>query len=96
VCVCTHVYVHGVYVLVGIFSYMYTVWVVVYVVTYIHTEFACVCVHIPIGSRSLYVLVCICLRICSQSLHGYVYTQKDSQCVHTCEGYGLKCKCEQV
>jgi len=39
---------------------------------------------------------CVYLRICTQSLHGYVYTKNDSQCVHTCAGYGLKCKYEQV
>jgi len=97
VCVSVHMYItrrlrFGGY----IFVYVHRVWVVVYVVTYILTEFVCVCVHIRIGTRSLYVLVCICLRICSQSLHGYVYTQNDSQCVYTCVGYGLKCKCEQV
>jgi len=25
-----------------------------------------------------------------------VCTRNKSQCVHTCAGYGLKCKCEQV
>jgi len=25
-----------------------------------------------------------------------VCTWNDSQCVYTCAGYGLKCKCEQV
>jgi len=49
--------------------------------TYRYTEFVCVGVYLP---------------ICTQNLHGYVYTQNDTQCVHTCAGYRLKYKCEQV
>ena len=90
-CICTRRLRFGGY----IFVYVHSLGGCVCSYVYTH-RVRCVCVHIRIGTRSLYVLVCICLRICSQSLHGYVYTQNDSQCVDTCAGYGLKCKCEQV
>jgi len=78
-----------------IYVYVHRVWVGVYVVTYIHTEFACVCVH---NMYRYAEFACVGVYICVYVHRVYmdVCTRNKSQCVHTCAGYGLKCKCEQV
>jgi len=48
---------------------------------YRYTEFACVGVYICVYVHGVYM---------------DVRTRNNSQCVHTCAGYGLKCKCERV
>jgi len=57
----------------------------VYILTYIHTGFPCGCVCIHVYVRGVYILVCIYLRICTQSLDGcvcgYVYTHRDCMCL---------------
>jgi len=74
--------------------YVHRVWAGVYVVTYIHTEIVCPCVHTCVYVHKGVCFVYICVYV--DGVYMDVCTWNDSQCVYTCEGYGLRCKCEQM
>jgi len=63
-------------------------------VTYIHTEIVCVCVHVCVYVHTGVCFVYICVYVDGDYMD--VCTYNDRQCVFTCEGYGLRCKCETM